>query len=164
MNKSKNIEKAQLNKTRLDKASNITPEATSSKGAKEFKYKTDRIERALSIVALAFFFISIIYDKSIPVMVGFFLFATVIILYYIIWFRKKPAYVKISGEDVTVSQGFFFKPFLFHKSMIKEVKSHNRIIVIDLTTNNKVSSLKLYKFLLSDSDSSEIYSSLSTKK
>ncbi len=150
-----------MNKSKNPGKTPIPVSAEASTGnIKEFLFKTNKIERILTIIAVIFFILTTINDKNKLLMVAFFAFGTIIILYYIIWFRKKPPYVKISGEDITISRGIFFKTETIHKSMIKEVKSSDTSIEINLMTSR----IKIYKLLLSENDAAEITPLISIKK
>ena len=119
--------------------------------SKEYKYKVDKIERYLSFAALAIFLIS--FKSSIGMFV-FYGFTIAMLVYYFGWFKKKPLYIKIIGEEITINEGLFFKPFLINKSEVKVVDKVGNKLVLVLESGRLVNILSI---LLSEADFNEIH-------
>lgn len=118
--------------------------------SKEYNYKVDKIERYLTFASLGVFFLS--FNSSIG-MVVFYAFAIAVLVYYFGWFKKKPSYIKLDGNEIRISEGLFFKPFLFSKSEVKAVEKLGNKLIILTASERKVNILSI---LLSESDFNEV--------
>jgi hypothetical protein len=121
---------------------------------KDYKYKTDKVDRYISIVLL-FIFIATFQGTS-----GFIIFTafTVIVFaYYFRFYKNKPPYISINGDEITASQGVFFKLKSFKCFDIDTVKKLENKIELKLKDGEEVI---LFKLLLSDNDYIEIYDRL----
>ena len=121
---------------------------------KEYKYKTDKVERYFTLAIFIIFFFSFVNSSGFAV---FGVFTIIVLVYYFKFYMKKPLYLRILGDELTVSQGFFFKLKTFGVNEINLVnKLENRIELI-LIQGEKI---VLFKILLSESDYIEIYEKL----
>lgn len=120
------------------------------KELKQYKYKTDKIERYASLVCLVIFFFS--FNNNFLGTI-FFVLAAVVLVYYFLCFRKKPPYVIIDGKSITVHLGFFFKKFVTEESEIKSFDKYSTRIELNLNDGNKV---PILASLLSENDFNEI--------
>lgn len=119
---------------------------------KTYKFKTAKVERILSMLLLVIFIMSF---KSGPLTVVFYILTFAILAYYFVWFRKKPIYVKVLGNEITVSEGIFLKPFTFEKEIIGSAVIIEKKLVITLNTEvNK--QVKINPYFLEDMDYKEI--------
>lgn len=125
---------------------------------KEYKYKVDKIERYLSFAALILFFLS--FNNKLAGF-AFFVFTIAIFVYYFIWYRKRPPYIKIDLNEITVHEGFLFKPVVMGKSEIKTIDKYEKRIELNLKDGKKVTVLGS---LLSDADFKEVHEILKESK
>lgn len=96
--------------------------------AKEFNFKMDKIERYVSFAVFLIFFLSFSGKNG-----GFWtlvLFAVTIVImaYYFIWYRKKPAYVVLENERITVHPPLFYKPIQVSRDSVKKVNVSDKKI------------------------------------
>ena len=121
---------------------------------KEYKYKMDKVERYFSIAILVIFFVS--FNGSLG-FYGFAAFTVIVLAYYFKFYKKRPLYLAINGEEIMLSQGFLFKIKSFSRSDINTVNKLENKIELTLNSGEKASFLKL---ILSDSDYLDIYEEL----
>jgi hypothetical protein len=127
--------------------------------SQKFNFKLDHVEKNMSFVALILFFFSYTRNDSLS-NITFFGVTSLIILYYFIWYRKKPAYITINDEEVVIHQFPFFKPLSIKKDEIKNVTRTNKAVCIEHYNYGKMQLAKIYKFFLQAEDIEKIYNSL----
>ncbi len=132
-----------------------------SQNNREYSFKTNRIERVISIISIVFFVFTFVYPKNIILMIGFYAYASVILLYYFVWFRKKPPYVEFSDNEVVVRLGLFFKPVSISRGRIKEIKKTSPGLIIKLLSGSKVRVIKIFSLLAGENEINEIAEQLS---
>lgn len=124
---------------------------------KDYKYKVDKIERYFSLAMIIIFFATFKGSS------GFFIFtifAIIVFAYYFKFYKNKPSYIVINGDEITVSQGLAFKVKSFKGFDIAAVRKLENKIELELKEGKKVS---LMKILLSDNDYNEIFDELTAR-
>lgn len=119
---------------------------------KEFKFKMDKIERYLSIGIFIIFILSFTGKSSGLWTIVLFIISAVIIAYYFKWYRKKPSYLIIEDEQITVYPPLFFKPQQIKKHEIKQVKVSDKKIQIDFGLEGINKSVDVHSILLEEND------------
>jgi hypothetical protein len=125
---------------------------------KDYKYKMAKIERYFSFIAIIIFFAT--FKGS----TGFYIFTIFVIIvmaYYFKFYKNRPSYITINGDEITVSQGLAFKVKSFKGSDIVVVRKLENKIELELKEGQKVSFMKI---LLSDNDYNEIFDELRSLK
>jgi hypothetical protein len=145
----------QKNQTSKQEKSELAKEdMMEDKDLKNYKYKVDKVERYVSFALLIIFFVTFKGSS------GFIIFTALTIIvfaYYFKFYNKRPSYISINKDEITASQGFFFKLKLFKIFDIDEVRKLENRIELRLKNGEKVILMKL---LLSDNDYIEIYDEL----
>jgi len=119
---------------------------------KEFKFKMDKIERYISIGAFILFMLSFSNQNS-----GFwtallFVITALVFVYYFKWYRKKPSYLIIGEEQITVHPPLFFKPQQIKKAEIQQVKVSDKKIEIDFGLETIKKNINIHSILLEEND------------
>jgi hypothetical protein len=121
----------------------------------EFKFKADKIEKYLSFGFLAIFFLSF---KNIIATYAFYTFGILVFIYYFGWYRRnKLPYVKITGDEIAILEGLFFKPCAINKSELKGIKKIGSKIELTLNSGRKVN---IFEILLSAADFKDLQDTL----
>jgi len=119
---------------------------------KEFKFKLDKIERYVSIGTLIIFMLSFTGKNSGFWTIILFVETAVILAYYFKWYRKKPSYLVVGDEEITVHPPLFFKPQQIKKHEIKQIKVFDKKIEIDFELDGITKSVYVYSILLEEND------------
>jgi hypothetical protein len=121
---------------------------------KDYKYKMDKVERYFSFVIIIIFLATF---KGSMGFIIFTFFVIIVLTYYFKVYKSRPSYIKIDGDEITTSQGLFFKLIVFRFSdIIKVEKLENKIELVIKDTKKVV----LMKILLSDNDYLEIFNEM----
>lgn len=121
---------------------------------KDYKYKMDKVDRYASIALFVIFFATL---KGTSGLIIFTAVAVIVFAYYFKFYKKRPSYISINGDEITASQGLFFKLKSFKCFDIVTVTKLENKIELKLKDGEKVILMKL---LLSDKDYIEIYDKL----
>ncbi len=121
---------------------------------RDYKYKMDKVERYFSFITLIVFLLTF---KGTLGFIIFMVFAAIVFAYYFIFYKKRPLYFSINGEEITASQGLLFKLELFKIFDLDTVRKLENRIELVLKDGKKIILLKI---LLSDNDYNEIYNEL----
>lgn len=124
------------------------------KDLKDYKYKMDKVERYISFAIILIFFATFKGNSGLIIFTAL---AIIVLVYYFKFYNKRPPYISINGDEITASQGLFFKLKLFKIFDIDTVKKLENKIELRLKDGGKVILMKL---LLSDTDYIEIYDEL----
>lgn len=126
----------------------------------EFNFKLDRYEKIISYVALAMFFFSMMGPQNRLMTLAFFIFSGAIMLYYFIWYRKKPPYVRIDAVHITLYPPLFFKPVSIPRAAIREVGKSANMLLIRYSDKETAHSAPVNLQMLSSEDAEKLYSLL----
>lgn len=129
----------------------------------EFKFKMDRYEKLVSYVALAMFFLSMTRSGSRLMTLAFFIASGAIMLYYFIWYRKKPPYVRIDGVNVTLYPPLFFKPVTIPRASIREVVKSAKALVIRYADHDVLRAAPVNLQMLESEDAESLYTQLKSE-
>lgn len=126
----------------------------------EYQYNSKKVERILSLILLALFFISL--DKSIFSLYTILFYAIIFVclLYYFIWFRKKPAYVTIKGDSTIISRGFFLQPEEIKNDAVKKVNITDKKVVVLFLKNGVEDKVSIFNILLDAKDKDAVINHL----
>jgi hypothetical protein len=119
---------------------------------KKFNFKMDRVEKILSVITLVIFFISFTRGDSIFWTILFFGLAAIIFLYYFIWYRKKPAYIILSEDSITINKPIFFKPTVIKKEDIQRISADPKKIIIEYNSGEGDKNINIYSLVLAQDD------------
>ncbi len=123
---------------------------------KEFKFSTEKVERNIGIGVLIFFFLTFNTYNNAAINIGIFAFTAVVFVYYFVWYRKKPPYVVIKGNEVTISPFPFFKPITINCDSIQKIITEDNGLVLSYRDNNEAKRIKLYSIVLDSKDQKAI--------
>ncbi|HHW48174.1 MAG TPA: hypothetical protein GXX14_06100 [Clostridiaceae bacterium] len=129
----------------------------------EFKFKLERAEKNMSLLALVLFYFSFTRNDALSNII-FFGVTSLVIIYYFIWYRKKPAYVIINDEEVVIHKFPFFKPLSIKTSEIKNVTRTNKAVCIEHSSYGQMQLSKIYRFFLQAEDIEKIYNTLNNSQ
>jgi hypothetical protein len=124
--------------------------------SKEFKFSTEKVEKSIGIGVLIFFFLTLNTYNNAAINIGIFSFTAVVFIYYFVWYRKKPPYVVIKGNEVIISPFPFFKPISIKGDSIQKVKTEDNGLVLSYMDNNEAKRIKLYSIVLDPKDQKNI--------
>lgn len=118
----------------------------------KYKFSTKKIERVLTLIFLALFFIT--FDKSLlsPLSIVLYVMTGICILYYVIYYRKNTAYVTIEDDSVTVARGLFLKDEKISNDSIKKVNVLGKKIEILFTKEDTEDNVSIFNILLEEKD------------
>ncbi|HEY5585234.1 MAG TPA: EbsA family protein [Ruminiclostridium sp.] len=119
---------------------------------KEFKFKMDKIERYFSIGTFIIFFLSFAGKNSEYWTILLFILTALILAYYFKWYKKKPSYLIIEDEQITIHPPLFFKPQQIKKHEIKQIKVLDKKIKIDFGFEGINKSVYVHSNLLEEND------------
>jgi len=119
---------------------------------KVYLYKTKKIENYLSIGILILFFASFAEKALSAASIAFYAATAILLLYYFIWFRKKPPYVTIKPGAVVLSRGFFFRLEEIKNEDIKKVEANDRQIEVTFIKEGREETANIYYILLDQDD------------
>jgi len=120
--------------------------------AKQLNFKMDKIERYFSIGIFVLFMLSFTGKNSGFWTIILFVITAVIFAYYFKWYRKKPSYLIIGDEQITVHPPLFFKPQQIKKHEIKQVKVYDKKIEIHYGLEGINKSVNIHSILLDEND------------
>lgn len=124
---------------------------------KVYEYKVDKVERYFSFALLIIFFATFKGNLGFIIFTGF---SIIVFAYYFKFYKNKPPYISINGDEITASQGLFFKSKPFKFFDIDTVRKLEDKIELTLKEGEKVI---IRKILLSDDDYIEIYDELNLR-
>ena len=124
------------------------------KDLKDYKYKMDKVERYISFAIILIFFATFKGNSGLIIFTAL---AIIVLVYYFKFYNKRSSYISINGDEITASQGLFFKLKVFKIFDIDTVKKLENKIELRLKDGGNVILMKL---LLSDNDYIEIYDEL----
>lgn len=128
---------------------------------KEYQLVTNKVELALTGVFGALFVFAIKGGNAANI--AFFAVSAVFFAYYFIWYKKRPPYIVLSGDKVTVHNGLFFKPVVIETESIVKVRNNEKEIIIEYRQGDVAKSIKIYAFLMFKSDFKELFKLLTGK-
>lgn len=126
---------------------------------KAYKLMTKKIEAILTVGTLALFMFSLSGGTFSSVL--FFAVTGLILLYYFVIFRKKPHYVIMEGDKVTVYDGIWLTPVVINTGSISKVSKTDKAISIGYSENGSEKSVEIKALILDAEDFKEIYGRLS---
>ena len=120
--------------------------------AKQLNFKMDKIERYFSIGIFVLFMLSFTGKNSGFWTIILFVITAVIFAYYFKYYRKKPSYLIIEDEQITIHPPLFFKTQQIKKHEIKNVKVFDKQIGIDFELDGINKSVNVHSMLLDEKD------------
>ena len=122
----------------------------------EFKFKMDKVERYISIAIFILFMLSFNQKYSGILTIILFALAAIVFFYYFKWYKKKPSYLILEDEQITIHPPLFFKPQLIKKHEIELIESSDKNIQVNYTSEGTKKSVMLYSILLAENDWKQI--------
>lgn len=128
------------------------------------KFFTKKIEKVLTLIFLVLFFITL--DKSLfsPLSIVIYILSIICILYYILFYRKKTAYVILEDDSITISRGIFLKDEKIETNSIKKVYVLDKKIEIVFTKEDAEDNVTIFNILLEENDRAAIAKYLQSKQ
>jgi len=121
-----------------------------TKPAVQHNFMMKNLEKRLTIVVFLIFLFSLSGKYSMLWTIVLFLFTVIVIIYYIVWFKKKPAYVIMEDQRIIIHNLPFFKPCNIEKRQIEQVITSNRVIKINYKVQDDRKSISIYHIMLSE--------------
>ena len=123
---------------------------------RKFDFKMDKVEKYASIGLMVIFLASFTDMGSLIWTILLFAIAALVFAYYFKWYRKKPAYILIENEDITIHPPLFFKPQRFKKQDIRQLKVMDKKLEVVYDTQGADNSISIYSILLQQEEMKEL--------
>ena len=122
----------------------------------EFNFNTEKVERYIGIAVMIFFLMTFRSYNNFAINIGIVIFTAVVYIYYFVWFRKKPPYVVIKGDEIIISPFPFFKPILVKAQNIQRIITEDNGLVLSYKEADEVKIIKLHSIVLEQKDQRNI--------
>ena len=128
------------------------------------KFFTKKIEKVLTLIFLVLFFIT--FDKSLfsPLSIVLYISSIICISYYILFYRKKTAYVTLEDDSITIARGIFLKDEKIETDSIKKIYVLDKKIEIVFAKEDAEDNVSIFNILLEEKDRAIITTYLQSKQ
>ncbi len=128
------------------------------------KFSTKKIEKVLTLFFLALFFITFNQSFLSPLSIFLYTSSIICILYYILFYRKKTAYVILEDDSIIIARGIFLKDEKIKTDLIKKVYVLDKKIEIAFTKEGADDNVNIFNILLEENDIAAIAKYLQGKQ
>lgn len=124
--------------------------------SKKYKFHTKKVENILGFAIMALFIVSMTDQKNFIFSLVFYAITILCFVYYFVWYKKRPPYVIVSDNEITVHNDIFYKPTVMKKENIKGVQVLEKKIEFTAAIGGIDKKVNILYLLLEDKDKQEL--------
>lgn len=118
----------------------------------EYKFKMSTVEKWITAVITIIFLLSLSEGQIRLWTIVLFAVGAVILVYYVIWYRKLSIYVKLDERSITIYVPPFFQPLTIDREKIEQIVASGKSIRILYQADGVKKKIGIYSVLLSEDD------------